>query len=171
MLWQLYLLFLRRFDFPGSGRFTVEDDRHHVELLMRGLLQTKLGTLLAARAFEDYRFLFALRRLVFAGHARERVSLHLVETDERLPPAGRLLQQLGLRAQERDGAGRAALHYAAIAGDAEAAAGLLAMRADVDMRVTKADRAHMLGAGCTALQVAALFSPRTEVLTRGAESW
>jgi len=155
------------FDFPGSGKFSAEKDRADVGDIMRGMVETKLGTLLAARQFADYRFLFALRRVVFAGHAGRRGSLHLVQTDDRLPPAERFLTELGLRgARERDGAGRTALHYAAIAGDADVVGGLLEMRADVDVRTTKADKPHsILSAGFTPLHLAAYFSTRVDVLT------
>ena len=67
--------------------------------------------------------------------------------------------------RERDGAGRTPLTYAAASGDADVAAGLIAMRGDVGVRTTKKDARHFLvGAGMMPLHFAALFSTRTEVL-------
>ena len=155
------------FDHPGTGEFAIDEDREVVAQIMQEMVEAKLATLFASRRFSDYRILCALRRAMFEGHVNDcRGSVHLLPIDEGLPPAERFLQELGMRGpQEQDDAGRTALHYAAAAGDAEVATGLLAMRGEVDARTTKKDAPHCFrGRGFTPLHCAARFATRTEVL-------
>jgi len=163
--------------YPSRGAFTVEEDRKTVARIMDQMVEKKVAACEQQGRVPDRNFFMAWREniaeeLPSAGGQvwipqRSLSGLPLGHG----PPSPRaaaecFLDKFGFRsALEYDRGGRNALHYAAIAGLADAAKGLLQLRADVHDCVSQFKKTTtLIDKGMHPLHLAALFATRTEVL-------
>ena len=120
----------------GEGDFTVEEDRVALAPVMRSILLQKLQHCLRSKDFCGFRRHLNLQGVHLRGLQVEPLEglLPSLQLDE----VAEFLHQNGFRRVcEVDGAGWQALHYAALAGNANVLQGLLKERANVNQRTLK----------------------------------
>ena len=147
----------------GEGEFTQEDDRQKLAPVMRSIVKRRLLLSLKAGDIPAYRRHLNLQSVSLHGLMTRRIGTSFVSNDEGRgsegdDPVNSFLYQNGfIKVRGKDTAGFWPLHYAAMSGNPQVVAGLLALRAQLDQRTTKPDPRLGLPPRMSALDLAIFY--------------